>query len=80
MMRARRLSRIAIAAILAGCTGAPAQEGQPELAKACAVRACECVSRTTPIFRERERAPLQWRQNGDAYCPDGFKLVLSEKR
>jgi hypothetical protein len=68
---------------LAGCAGAapPASEApQPSLAKACAVRPCQCLSTNIPFFLVRESSPIRWLENGDASCPEGFKLVLSDEK
>jgi len=80
-MRRRACLAIVVAALLGGCAGeAPALEGTPEIAKACTVRPCRCLSENVPFFFIRESAPVQWREDGDAYCPTGFVLVLRDEK
>ena len=65
---------------LGACAGGapPADPDAPSLAKACTVRPCQCLSTEFAFFLKRQSQPIQWRSNGDAACPEGFKLVLSE--
>lgn len=79
-MRAGARGALLLAMLLGACSGEPTLQGAPELAKACAVRQCQCLSSSIPFFFIRESAPVQWRENGDAYCPEGFSLVLSEAK
>lgn len=80
--RARRAAAGVALLALAGCAGtaAPHDASQPSLAKACAVRPCRCLSTTVPFFLVRDSAPIRWLENGDASCPEGFKLVLSQEK
>lgn len=59
---------------LAGCATA-SPDRQTTLAGACQMRSCECMEAgsLTPFA---ERRPVEWRINGDAYCPDGFQLQI----
>lgn len=80
MMRWAWLAGLA-AVLLGACAGdEPMPGGTPELAKACAVRPCRCLSDSVPFFFVRESAPVQWLENGDASCPDGFVLVLGDTK
>lgn len=75
----RGVLALAAAGLLAGCGSDKAGEAapEPEIAKACTVRKCECVSSTIPFFFIRETRPVEWRANGDAACPEGFVLSLT---
>jgi hypothetical protein len=71
---------VLLAAVLGACAEEPVLGGTPETAKACQVRPCRCLSASIPLFFVRESVPVRWRENGDAYCPEGFVLVLSEEK
>jgi hypothetical protein len=73
------LALLALLALSACAGGAePADPNAPSLAKACAVRPCQCVGTDFAFFLKRQSQPIQWRSNGDAACPEGFRLMLSE--
>ena len=77
-MTVRALPTLALAALaplaLAACVqSSPSPES---LALACQTRDCICVAETQTIFETGDTAPLQWKQNGDAYCQDGYMLQL----
>lgn len=59
---------------LAGC----ALEKKPELALACQTRKCVCVPAQAAFVAKSEPAPVQWKPNGDAYCPEGYVLRPEE--
>lgn len=77
-MTPRACCAILAAIWLGACASEAPLGGTPELAKACAVRPCRCLSDTVPFFLVRKSAPVQWRENGDAYCPEGYSLALSD--
>ena len=67
----RTLSGIVLCA-LGACAGDPEIDRDMELA--CVTVACECV---TPSFSPFDRKPPEavlWRDNGNAYCPEGQVL------
>ena len=70
--------RLALAAFVPLALAACAQNTpSPEtLALACQTRECVCVPETQSIFASGDTAPLQWKLNGDAYCPEGYVLEL----
>ena len=81
--RALRVAVGAAALALVGCAETPPPAGnrpQPTLAKACQVRPCPCLSDSIPFFLVRDSRPIHWQENGDASCPEGFKLVLSDEK
>ena len=60
--------------LVAACQG-PAPKGDPALT--CQLTACTCVSLDRPFFRRSKTTEISavlWRQNGAAYCPEGFEL------
>lgn len=59
--------------ILVGLTGC-AREPDPSLALACQITKCVCTPQKGWFSKKNEPAPVLWRLNGDAYCPDGHVL------
>ena len=75
---ARCLALGLVAAALAGCY--TSEREQENLAVACAVRDCVCTPERLSLDRERLRnQPVLFHKNGNAYCPDGFRLRFREK-
>jgi hypothetical protein len=74
----RRLIRLAVPATLiatAGCAlGTVVQSGQ--LAGACQMRACQCVSTDAVFGVTSDVKPVQWQDDGNAICPEGYRLRL----
>ena len=67
-------SPLLVVLALAGCTGTKA--GDPDLALACELRTCACLAENASIFAtKRETTDILWRDNGEAYCPEGFVLT-----
>lgn len=78
-MDVRRLRACAVAVAAAGLTILIAACGivlneEAELHLICQTHPCTCLSRTVVPFDKRASTEVLWRQNGDAYCPDGFVL------
>ena len=68
---------------LAACADEPPPPSiavKPSLAQACTVRPCQCLSTSGAIFLIRKSAPIRWLKNGDASCPEGFELTLSDEK
>ncbi len=66
-------------AFLAACASkTSALEGTPRLAEACQLRSCACVGSAIFFLGARERTEVLWRRNGEAHCPDGFKLTIGD--
>ena len=63
--------------LLAAC--AERDEPSVDLTLACQLSKCVCSHRDRPFIEEKEPEPVLWRENGDAYCPDGLELKLVEK-
>jgi hypothetical protein len=67
---------IALVPLLAGCSSlAPKEADQQTLSLACQVTPCVCRATTTSFWaREAEAKPVQFRSDGTAACPDGYRL------
>jgi len=63
-------------AVLAACGSD--REGDPSLAVGCALKSCECVPKGG-LFKSGSAEAVRWRQNGDAYCREGYALRLSDE-
>jgi hypothetical protein len=66
----RRIVVALIGGALAGCA-AEAEKEAARLSLACQVSRCDCISNTFAFF---DSQPVQWKQDGAAYCPDGYHL------
>jgi hypothetical protein len=69
-----RSALVLVVFLVAACQG-PAPKADPALT--CQLTACTCVSLDRPFFsstRKTETTEVLWRQNGAAYCPEGFEL------
>jgi hypothetical protein len=66
-----------ILTLMTACAGE--EESTVDLTLACQLSKCVCSHRDRPFFEEKEPEPVLWRENGDAYCPDGLELKLSEE-
>jgi hypothetical protein len=79
LRRPRRLQFVVVAGTtltsLAGCALGVSTEGG-SLAGACQLRTCECAKPRGPLGTFADIQPVQWRDNGDAVCPDGYQLRL----
>ena len=64
----------ALPLLLSAC--ADDRKGDPKLAVACALKSCECTPDGALASGEPE--PVLWRENGDAYCREGYALRLAD--
>ncbi len=60
---------------LSGCALQKSIEGG-SLAGACQLRPCECANPRGPLGTFADIQPVQWQDNGDAICPEGYQLRL----
>ncbi len=66
-------------AFLTACASKTSElEGTPRVAEACQLRSCACVGSRVFFLGVREDTEVLWRQNGAAYCPDGFELTFAD--
>ncbi len=63
--------------LLAAC--AEREESKVDLTLACQLSKCICAGPEKLFLQEDEPEPVLWREDGDAYCPDGFELKLAEE-
>ena len=66
-----------ILTLLAAC--ADYEEEKADLPLTCQLSKCICAGPDKVFVAEDEPEPVLWRENGDAYCPDGFELKLVGK-
>lgn len=53
---------------------------KPNLALACGIQKCICRAESAGIFTSSKAGTdVLWRQNGDAYCPEGYFLRKVEE-
>lgn len=76
-MREFVIAMLALAA-LGGC--ADREQVQANLALRCQTTACVCEPDVRPLFTRAEFPEVQWRLNGDAYCPEGYYLRPTGQR
>ena len=67
----------AILALTAACNAG--EETVVDLSLACQLEKCVCVHPDRPFYLKSEPQPVLWKENGDAYCPDGLALELADK-
>ena len=65
------------AAAVSACSS-KGSHAEDRLAGACQVRKCACGPEGWSPFMAGGNVPVLWRENGDAYCPDGYVLHLIE--
>lgn len=63
-------------ALLLGC----AQTAEPDMALACQTTKCTCLPESSGFVFKGEAAAVQWKPNGDAFCPEGYVLRRDEKK
>ncbi len=62
---------------LAAC--AEREESKVDLTLACQLSKCICAGPEKLFLQEDEPEPVLWREDGDAYCPEGLELKLVEE-
>ena len=76
-LRTKTGACVVIACLFAGaCANDPVAE--PKLALACQTMKCTCIAVKAEFLKKRRVEEVLWRQNGDAYCPEGFVLQRAE--
>lgn len=66
------------ASMLAGGCGGDTKP-PPNLPLACETLKCTCFDPDSPFWRKTKEVPVEWRSNGEAFCPAGFELRLAGK-
>lgn len=71
----RRLAVLLLVMVAAhGCAARGPGGSSDALAGACQVQKCVCGPAGWSPFMAGGSVPVRWRENGDAYCPDGYEL------
>ena len=66
----------AATAALAGC----AKQSEPfNMAYTCQTTKCICEAKKVWMFSKPETVPVEWKQTGEAYCPENFVLQIADK-
>jgi hypothetical protein len=63
-------------AVLLGC----ARMAGPDMALACQTSKCTCLPESSGLLVKGDAAAVQWKLNGDAFCPEGYVLRRDEKK
>ena len=74
----RMMRRLWLALLLAGCS--TNLEPAVDLSMGCQLTECICAAEEKPFFEKQETAPVQWEENGTAYCSEGFVLQPADKK
>ncbi len=76
-----QLALIAAGLLLAGCPSTR-NGNQAQLASACQIVKCTCLKPRPmlPQFTKEESQEVLWRQDGTAYCPEGYALERKDAR
>ena len=73
----RTMKRLCLALLLAGCTIEP--ESTLDMSMGCQLAKCICAAEKVPFLEKRETAPVQWQEDGAAYCAEGFVLEPADE-
>lgn len=55
-------------------------ETNPDNKYACQTEHCVCEPEELTLFNRGETVPILWRENGEAYCPEGHVLKREKDR
>lgn len=67
---------LSVSGMGSGCTAGPPPQS---LAQTCQIRSCECVADNASWFGRAATTDIAWETDGDATCPEGYALRLSER-
>ncbi len=65
-----------ILVLAAACAGR--EQAKVDLTLACQLAKCVCTGADKLFFKREEPQAVLWTDDGNAYCPDGFKLELAK--
>ncbi|MEM7224707.1 MAG: hypothetical protein AAF495_17145 [Pseudomonadota bacterium] len=63
-----------------GLSACQQPETQGSLELACQVKACSCIGPRTSIVGAPQVQEVLWKQNGEAYCAEGFRLEPDDSK
>lgn len=68
---------VLVAMAMAACAADETAEGDMSLT--CQLNKCICAPPPRAFLATKPPEPVLWKDNGDAYCPEGYQLKLDEK-
>ena len=67
--------------LLSALVGCAEESKKPDLKVACALTKCICASVGGGFFQQKQTTTaVLWTDRGNAYCPEGFSLLLPDKK
>jgi hypothetical protein len=76
-VRRRRWSVVVIGAAVLVAAACGTRAPKAPLAHVCQFCKCVCADEQALFWQLAETRPIVWLANGDASCPDGFRLGLA---
>ncbi len=67
-----------LALLLAGCGTDP--KPSVDLSMACQLAKCICAAEKKPFFAKQATEPVQWEEDGTAYCAEGYVLQPADEK
>jgi hypothetical protein len=68
---------VLVAMVMAAC--ATEETAESDLRLTCQLNKCICAPPPRAFLAPGPPKPVQWRDNGDAYCPEGYQLKLDKE-
>ena len=54
------------------------ETAETDMRLTCQLSKCVCAGPPRVFVASEPPKPVQWRENGDAYCPEGYELKLAK--
>jgi hypothetical protein len=71
------MALVLVAMVMAGC--AAEETAETDLRLTCQLNKCICASPPRAFLAPEPDKPVLWKDNGDAYCPEGYQLKLAKE-
>ena len=68
---------LVLLALVAAC--AADKTAETDLRLTCQLNKCVCAAPERVFLAAQPDKPVQWKENGDAYCPEGYQLELAKE-
>lgn len=68
---------VLVALVMAACAAEETAEGDMRLT--CQLNKCICAPPSRAFLASKPSEPVLWKDNGDAYCPEGYQLKRAEE-